>query len=452
MRPGAVPADSGPPENNSHFPADCHSEQSEEFMDIKDLYTLFLHSAGVNTDTRTIRENHLFIALKGENFDGNAFALQALEAGACCAVVSDSVQARDPRLVKVPDTLATLQELASYYRRQLAIPVIGLTGTNGKTTTKELVRTILAARYRVVATEGNLNNDIGVPLSVLKIGPEAQMAIIEMGASHPEDLRPLLAVAQPTHGLITNVGKAHLEGFGSFEGVKHAKGLLYDWLKEHEGIAFANGDDSVLQEMLWEREMTCIAYGAKEVKLLPSSPEHPFLRIAFPDDILETRLVGAYNAANVLAALKIAWFFGVPDAEARAAIASYVPSNNRSQLVKTEKNTLIVDAYNANPSSMAVALDNLACTEGRRVALLGAMRELGADSQEEHRKVVARLAGTEAYLVGEEFIQAAVGSGIPAFNTSEELAAYLQAHPLQGCVVLVKGSRSTRMEKLIPSL
>ena len=421
-------------------------------MNISELYKIYQASSGVNTDTRTIRENQLFVALKGENFDGNAFALQALEAGACCAVVNDSVEAEDPRLVKVPDTLAALQELASWHRRQLDIPVIGLTGTNGKTTTKELIRTVLAAKYRVVATEGNLNNDIGVPLSVLKIGPDAQIAIIEMGASHPEDLRPLLAVAQPTHGLITNVGKAHLEGFGSFEGVKHAKGLLYDWLKEHEGIAFANGDDSVLQEMLWEREMTCIAYGRKGVEVLSSSQEHPFLRMAFPGGILETHLVGAYNAANILAALKLGWFFGVPEAAARAAVASYVPSNNRSQLVKTERNTVIVDAYNANPSSMAVALDNLALAEGRKVALLGAMRELGAESEAEHRKLVSRLTGTEAYLVGEEFVGAAAGSGIQVFATSEELATYLQEHPLQGCVVLVKGSRSTRMEKVIASL
>ena len=202
-------------------------------MNIKELYQIFLASSGVNTDTRTIKEGQLFVALKGEYFDGNTFAIKALEQGACCAVVSDTVQADDPRLVKVPDTLKALQELAAYHRSQLAIPVIGLTGTNGKTTTKELIRTVLAAKYRVSATEGNLNNDIGVPLSVLKIGSDTEIAIIEMGASHPEDLRPLLAVAQPTHGLITNVGKAHLLGFGSYEGVKHAKGLLYDYLRDH---------------------------------------------------------------------------------------------------------------------------------------------------------------------------------------------------------------------------
>ena len=421
-------------------------------MEIKDLYQVFLQSAGVNTDTRTLRKNQLFVALKGENFDGNAFALQALEAGACCAVVHESVQADDPRLVKVPDTLAALQALAAWHRQQLDIPVIGLTGTNGKTTTKELIRAVLSAKYQVTATEGNLNNDIGVPLSVLRIGADAQLAIIEMGASHPEDLKPLLAVAQPTHGLITNVGKAHLEGFGSFEGVKHAKGLLYDWLKAHDGIAFANGDDPVLQEMLWEREMSCIAYGLKGVKLLPSGPEHPFLRMEFPDGLLETHLVGAYNASNVLAALKIGWFFGVPEADARAAVAAYVPSNNRSQLLRTEKNTLIVDAYNANPSSMAVALDNLLLVEGRKVALLGDMRELGPDAALEHEKVVARLKGVEAYLVGEEFTRAAQGTGIPTFATADALSTYLQEHPLQGCTVLLKGSHSMHMEKLIGSL
>jgi len=421
-------------------------------MNIKDLYQIFLQSAGVNTDTRTIRENQLFVALKGENFDGNAFALKALEAGACYAVVNEGVQADDPRLIKVPDTLAALQALAAWHRQQLDIPVIGLTGTNGKTTTKELIRAVLSAKYQVTATEGNLNNDIGVPLSVLKIGADAQLAIIEMGASHPEDLKPLLAVAQPSHGLITNVGKAHLEGFGSYEGVKHAKGLLYDWLKAHDGIAFANGDDPVLQEMLWEREMPCIAYGAKDVKILPSNPEHPFLRMEFPDGMLETHLVGAYNAANVLAALKIGWFFGVPQADARAAVAAYIPSNNRSQLVKTEKNTLIVDAYNANPSSMAVALDNLLLVEGRKVALLGDMRELGPDAALEHEKVVARLKGIEAYLVGGDFARAAEGKGIPTFASSDALAAYLQEHPLQGCTVLLKGSHSMHMEKLIGSL
>ena len=421
-------------------------------MEISQLYAIYKASEGLCTDTRTLRPGQLFLALKGENFNGDNFALQALEAGAAYAVVSDALEASDPRLIRVPDTLSTLQALAAYHRQQFDIPVIGLTGTNGKTTTKELIKAVLSAKYRVTATEGNLNNDVGVPLSVFRIGEDTEIAIIEMGASHPEDLRPLLAVAQPTHGLITNVGKAHLLGFGSFEGVKHAKGLLYDYLKEHDGIAFANADDPDLQEMLWERGLPRIPYGMDGVTVLPASACSPYLRLQFAAGVLPTHLVGAYNANNILAALKIGWFFGVPEADAWKAISSYVPSNNRSQLLKTEKNTIIVDAYNANPSSMAVALDNLALTEGRKVALLGEMRELGADAAAEHRKIVERLQGTEAYLVGEAFAKAAEGTDIPVFASSDQLAAYLHEHPLEGCTVLVKGSRGTRMEKVIPSL
>ncbi len=425
-------------------------------MNIEELYHIFLASSGVCTDTRAIRKNQLFFALKGENFDGNAFALKALEAGACFAVVNRSVEADDPRLIKVDDTLEALKALATWHRLQLRIPVIGLTGTNGKTTTKELIRTALGAAYRVTATEGNLNNEIGVPLSVLKIGPRAQIAIIEMGASHPEDLKPLLAVAQPNLGLITNVGKAHLLGFGSFEGVKHAKGLLYDYLKAHGGVVFANGDDPVLAGMLAERGMEAIRYSLEGVKVKAT----PFLEMDFGNAVLETQLVGAYNANNVLAALKLAWYFDVPMEDALAAIASYVPSNNRSQLLKTEKNTVIIDAYNANPSSMKVALDNLALCEGPKLALLGDMRELGADSQAEHKCIVERLRSvisgevgkSQAFLVGEEFTKAAEGTPFKTFAKSEDLAKYLSEFPLEGYTVLVKGSRGIQMEKVIPSL
>ena len=417
-------------------------------MNISELYNIFLQSAGVCTDTRTLKKNQLFFALKGENFDGNRFALQALEKGASYAVAGEDLEADDPRLIKVPDTLEALKALATYHRRQLRIPVIGLTGTNGKTTTKELIKTALGAAYRVSATEGNLNNEIGVPLTVLKIGPRAQIAIVEMGASHPEDLKPLLAVAQPNLGLITNVGKAHLLGFGSFEGVKHAKGLLYDYLKEHDGVVFANADDPVLQEMLAERGLEAIGYSKEGVKI----KANPFLELDFGNAVLKTQLVGAYNAANVLAALKLAWFFDVAREDALQAIASYIPSNNRSQLVKTEKNTLIVDAYNANPSSMAVALDNLALMKGRKVAMLGDMRELGADAAAEHTRIVERLEGVEAYLVGEEFAKAAAGKPYKTFATSEEMAKYLVENPLEGCTILLKGSHSIQMERVIASL
>ena len=383
-------------------------------MEIKDLYDIFLQSAGVCTDTRTLKKNQLFFALKGENFDGNRFALQALEKGASYAVAGEDLQADDPRLIKVPDTLETLKALAAYHRRQLRIPVIGLTGTNGKTTTKELIKTALGAAYRVSATEGNLNNEIGVPLTVLKIGPRAQLAIVEMGASHPEDLKPLLAVAQPNLGLITNVGKA-----------------------QHDGVVFANAEDPVLQEMLSQRGLEAITYSREGVTVKAD----PFVELDFEDAVLKTHLVGAYNAANILAALKLAWYFDVPREDALQAIASYVPSNNRSQLVKTEKNTLIVDAYNANP-------ENLSLMPGRKVALLGDMRELGADAAAEHRKIVERLEGMEAFLVGEEFTSAAKGKPYKTFATSEDLAKYLKENPLEGCTVLLKGSHSMQMEKL----
>ncbi len=360
---------------------------------------------------------------------------QAREKGASYVVAGDN-------------GLESLKELAAYHRRQLRIPVIGLTGTNGKTTTKELIKTALGAAYRVSATEGNLNNEIGVPLTVLRIHPRAQLAIVEMGASHPEDLKPLLAVARPNLGLITNVGKAHLLGFGSYEGVKHAKGLLYDYLKEHDGVVFANADDPVLQEMLSERGLQAIPYSREGVKIKAD----PFLELRFEDATLKTQLVGAYNAANVLAALRLAWYFDVPREDALQAIASYVPSNNRSQLVKTEKNTLIVDAYNANPSSMAVALDNLALMKGRKVALLGDMRELGEDAAAEHKRIVERLQDTEAYLVGEEFARAAQGTPHKTFASSQDLAKYLTENPLEGCTVLLKGSHSIQMEKVIDVL
>ncbi|MBQ6198074.1 MAG: UDP-N-acetylmuramoyl-tripeptide--D-alanyl-D-alanine ligase [Bacteroidales bacterium] len=418
---------------------------------MKDLYKIFLKCGSVCTDTRALKPGQLFVALKGENFDGNAFVEKALEAGAAAAIASAPFA--DERVITVPDTLEALQRLAAYHRQQFRIPVIGLTGTNGKTTTKELIKAVLGAKYKVTATEGNLNNDIGVPLSVLKINADTQIAIIEMGASHPEDLKPLLSVAQPTHGLITNVGKAHLLGFGSFEGVKHAKGLLYDWLKAHDGIAFANADDPVLQEMLWDREMSRIPYGMEGVELLPTSASQPFVQLRFADGyVLKTHLVGAYNANNMLAALKIGWLFDVPEKDARAAIEAYIPSNNRSQLEKTAKNTLIVDAYNANPSSMAVALDNLALCEGRKAALLGDMRELGAESAAEHARIAATLDRFDiVYLVGEEFTKAAAGR-YKCFATSQELAEYLKANPIEGCTVLVKGSRGIKMENVIASL
>jgi len=431
-------------------------------MEINELYALFLASKGVNTDTRTLEPGQIFVALQGETFDGNTYALKALESGATYAVVNEYVEGEDPRLIKVPDTLRTLKELAAYHRRQLGIPVIGLTGTNGKTTTKELIREILSTHYRVAATKGNLNNDIGVPLTVLSIGPDAEIAVVEMGASHPDDIAALTWVSQPDYGLITNVGKAHLLGFGSFEGVKKAKGQLYDWLSEHDGQAFVNVDDENLYGMAVSRPLSIIPYGVagEDAVILPTSADQPYLRMEIGGQELDTHLVGAYNSANVMGALAVGRQFGISLEEGMAAIAAYVPSNNRSQMTRTERNVVIEDAYNANPSSMAAALDNFAALEDPcKVVLLGDMRELGEDSLQEHVGILKKLDAcglTHACLVGEEFRKALQEAGTPAyvkwFATSDDLAAALAERPLTGATVLVKGSNSMRMGKVLPTL
>jgi UDP-N-acetylmuramoyl-tripeptide--D-alanyl-D-alanine ligase len=431
-------------------------------MEISELYSLFLASQGVNTDTRTIRPGQIFIALKGETFDGNAYAMKALESGASYAVVNDYAEGDDPRLLRFPDTLRTLKELAACHRSRLDIPVIGLTGTNGKTTTKELIREVLATHFTVAATKGNLNNDIGVPLTVLSIGPDAEIAVVEMGASHPDDIAALTWVSQPGYGLITNVGKAHLLGFGSFEGVKKAKGELYDWLSEHDGQAFVNVDDENLYDMAVSRPLSIIPYGVagEDAEILPTSAENPFLRMSIGGETLETKLVGSYNAANVMAALAVGRQFGIPLRDGLAAIAAYTPSNNRSQMTRTERNVIIEDAYNANPSSMAAALDNFARLQADcKVALLGDMRELGEDSVKEHVRIVEKLGDcglTHACLVGEEFKKALDEAGTPVFvkwfASSDDLAAALAERPLTGATVLVKGSNSMRMGKVIPTL
>lgn len=453
-------------------------------MMIIDLYRKFKECGCVTTDSRAVKGGEMFFALKGENFDGNEYALGALEAGAAYAVVDErsAVAALDDeRLVKVEDTLKTLQELARWHRSMTfvdgkPIPVVALTGTNGKTTTKELVREVLSVRYKVTATEGNLNNSIGVPLTLLKIRPDSQIAVVEMGASHPGDIKELVDIALPNYGLITNVGKAHLLGFGSFEGVMRTKGELYDYLRRTSDKVFLNVDNEYLCRMASERNLQSdperpyslvIPYGIsyRNVEILPSSDEHPYLRLSFPTEggapyVLETNLVGTYNADNVMAALAVGEHFGVSFEEAAGAISSYAPSNNRSQMVKTERNTLIVDAYNANPTSMEAALRNFANVEaGDKIAMLGDMLELGADSLQLHCSVLDQCvqAGLgRVCLVGAEFGKALRERGEDSrfvwFNDSSELCGWAASERIEGAVILIKGSRGTRMEKVLPSL
>ena len=451
-------------------------------MSIEEIYAVFKSCSGrLTTDSRAICGGEMFLALKGENFDGNAFALQALEKGAAVAVVNRDAGLPDgEHLIKVDDTFKTLQELAVWHREHVLgdsrLPVIGLTGTNGKTTTKELINAVLSTKFRVTATKGNLNNDIGVPLSLLSISEDTQIAVIEMGASHPDDILKLVQVSRPDYGLITNVGKAHLLGFGSFEGVKKAKGELYNWLGSHPGsVIFLNEDDPDLVKMASTQPCHCFGYGlgASQAETLPSSSENPFLSLKVRGRIIKTRLVGSYNAANVLAALAIGEYFGVEAEDAARAIEGYVPSNNRSQMARTERNTLIIDAYNANPSSMAASLENFASIQAPlKYALLGDMRELGEDSHAEHVQVIRKIADMlmtcrlqGAFLVGDEFggalaefmernltLASMVCPRIWHCDSSEELAAFLRDNPLEGATVLIKGSRGIMMEKTIKEL
>lgn len=456
------------------------SDQQADKMEIINIYNKFRSCGSVTTDSRTLKGGEMFFALMGENFDGNEYALKALEAGAAYAVVNKDSAAGacdDPRLIKVDDTLKTLQELARWHRSMTIVDgkpltVIALTGTNGKTTTKELIREVLSVKYKVTATEGNLNNSIGVPLTLLKINSETQLAVVEMGASHPGDIKELVDIALPNYGLITNVGKAHLLGFGSFEGVKATKGELYDYLRRTADKAFINVDNPHLCQMASERNMQhdtersyslLLPYGLdyQDATVLFSDAEHPFLRILCFGTIINTRLVGTYNADNVMAAIAVGIHFGVSFEDAVKAIESYEPSNNRSQMTRTERNTLIVDAYNANPTSMAAALDNFSNVSAEcKIAMLGDMLELGVESVNEHKSVITSALGRrlrKVFFVGKEFAKAADGIAYDPdvasfFETSDQLAEYLRTSPISGATVLIKGSRGTRMEKVIDTL
>ena len=398
----------------------------------------------VSTDTRHLPAGCVFFALHGANFDGNNFAKQALEQGASLAVIDDpevyNTLCPSPiahRLLLVEDTLLALQDLARAWRRELGLPIIGITGTNGKTTTKELLATVLATKYNIHYTQGNLNNQIGVPLTLLQLTRAHEMAIVEMGASHPGDIQELVEIAEPNYGLITNVGRAHLEGFGSFEGVQCTKQELYDYLVAHQGTIFRNTDNPYLAAMY---QNALQAAGD-----LQRSDLH-YTTGTLPSG---TNLVGEYNAENVSAALCVGKCMGVDYDTALAAIRAYVPTNNRSQQMQTANNYLVVDAYNANPTSMQAAINAF---KGDTY-ILGAMRELGDYTHLEHQNVVNMLAERKAdlvYLVGEEY--RLTTSPYPIFDRVEELRDYLVANPLKDKKILLKGSRSTKMEKLLDVL
>ena len=382
----------------------------------------------VSTDTRNLPVGCLFFALHGANFDGNKFAKQALEQGAALAVIDNPEYALPDGTLLVPNTLVALQDLARAWRRELGLPIIGITGTNGKTTTKELLATVLSTKYNLHYTQGNLNNQIGVPLTLLQITRAHEMAIVEMGASHPGDIKELVDIAEPNCGLITNVGRAHLEGFGSFEGVQQTKKELYDYLREHQGFIFRNMDNPYLAKMAGDLQTI------------------PYTTGTMPNG---TNLVGEYNAENVSAAICVGEYFSISREQALEAIRQYVPTNNRSQKMQTANNQLIVDAYNANPTSMQAAINAF---KGDTY-ILGAMRELGEYSHLEHQNIVNMLAERKAeyvFLVGEEYMQTT--SPYPVFENVEMLHKYLEEQPIKGKNILLKGSRSTKMEKLLDVL
>lgn len=430
-------------------------------MEIEELYSRFTECNGLTTDSRHCPEGSMFLALKGETFNGNAFATQSLAQGCRYAVVDEPQYAspENPRIILVDNCLETLQKLANYHRRRLGTRMIGVTGTNGKTTTKELIATVLGEKFKVLYTQGNFNNHIGVPLTLLRLKPEHEMAVIEMGANHPGEIKTLVHIAEPDYGIITNVGKAHLQGFGSFEGVIRTKGELYDFLREKgNSTIFIQNENPYLNKIA--TGLTCVRYGQTPGldvtgKVVSCSP---FLRFSWTAEgtshEVQTHLIGSYNLDNALAAVTIGRYFGVEDAKICHALSSYVPQNNRSQLVHTASNTLIVDAYNANPTSMTAALENFRQMEAaHKVAILGDMKELGEGSHEEHQKVVDFLkeCGFErVMLVGPEF--GGTASSFEHYKDVKEVEALLAAHPLQGCCVLVKGSNSMKLSELPASL
>jgi UDP-N-acetylmuramoyl-tripeptide--D-alanyl-D-alanine ligase len=434
----------------------------ETSMDIQDLYKLYDPHKGISTDSRRIKQGEIYFALKGENFDGNRFASVALDSGASIAIVDDPEVVKDKRYILVRDSLQTLQELAGFHRQKMDIPVVGITGSNGKTTTKELIHIVLSSRYRVSSTRGNLNNHIGVPLTLLEMNNQTEMAIIEMGANHKGEIARLCEIVRPDYGLVTNVGKAHLQGFGSLAGVKAAKGEIYSFIGNNGGLVFCNGANDELTGMLKGFKGGLKYYGTKgslcHGRVLKSDP-YLKLRLSLQDenDIeFETELTGAYNLENIFAAAAIGIHFGISAGEIRYAIESYRAKSNRSQRLDTDENILILDAYNANPTSMHSALDAFGKHSHKsKLLILGEMHELGSSSVEEHQDLIDLLIREkykEVYLVGEVFKNLRVPEEFIVFNTTKELDAWLTLHPVKNRMILLKGSRAVGLEQLTGNL
>ncbi len=431
-------------------------------MSITALYKLFLDHPTVCTDTRKIEQGCLFFALKGANFDGNKFARKAIEQGAAYAVIDDVAMTSHEQIILVADVLSTLQALATHHRKQFEIPVIGITGTNGKTTTKELISVVLASHYATHFTRGNFNNHIGVPLTLLSMPADTEVAIIEMGANHVGEIDFLCQIAAPTHGLITNVGEAHLEGFGSFEGVKQAKGELYKYLEKNRGLAFINKNEGHLQEMAGEDLYRVLYTQSAEPNLkvpifeTKMAAANPFIEVAYLSkegisQTIQSQLIGLYNFNNIMTAITLGRYFKVPYKKIKQAIESYAPTNNRSQIIEKDTNKFLLDAYNANVTSMTKAIESFASYEGQqKVAILGDMLELGIYSKEAHEKIIqlTQKLGIETWTVGQEFSKLK-SKGVKQFENTEALKKWFWAQSFENTFFLLKGSRGIGLERLL---
>ena len=423
-------------------------------MNIEDIYKIYQQFPSIQTDSRKLEKGDIFFALKGPNFNGNHFAQQALDMGAAWVVADEPLSFKDEKIIEVEDVLTTLQQLAKFHRNQFKIPFIAITGSNGKTTTKELLHEVLSSSFKTYTTKGNLNNHIGVPLTLLKIKADAEIAVIEMGANHLNEIAGYCEYAQPTHGLITNIGKAHLEGFGGVENVKKGKGELFNYLREHEGTAFVNADDSAVVEISKGIDKT-IFYGrtGKDFngKLIESDP-FAEVRVTGAEEInIKTNLTGGYNFSNVMSAVAVGRYFNVEDEKIKKAIENYKPTNSRSQLIEQGSNKIILDAYNANPGSMKAAIENFAAMNAdKKVLLLGSMMELGADSKNEHAHIISLIdkhPWEAVVLVGKNFGE--IDHSYLNFDTSLQARAWLQKQHFQNTHLLIKGSRSMQMEKVL---
>lgn len=428
-------------------------------MITKDLYRIYQQFPAIQTDTRKLKAGDLFFALKGGNFNGNQFTQQAIDLGAAYCIVDEPVISNSPdKILQVESVLQTLQELAGYHRRQFSIPFIGITGSNGKTTSKELIHAVLSSSFITYTTEGNLNNHIGIPLTILKIKKDAQLAVIEMGANHLGEIKGYCEYVQPTHGLITNCGKAHLEGFGSIENVRKGKGELFDYLRVHDGTAFIMWDYDYLRDM--SRGIPHIlTYGTEKSQLNGmAASSSSFLKVQIADhselNEIDTQLIGDYNLPNVLAAVSIGYYFNVPASKIKSSIEHYIPSNSRSQLVERGSNNIILDAYNANPSSMKAAIENFARLPGEnKILILGAMAELGKDSLQEHQFIIDLInhyRWKDVILVGGDFFK--LKPPFRIFENSLQAKEWYQQQTFLDAKILIKGSRSMQMEKLLESL